>query len=64
MLCPKCRSKSRVTKTFFKFGKTIRYRKCNNKKCGHPFQSTEYVTYGWDDRAILLKIQELVREVK
>ena len=62
MLCPKCESKTSVTKTFFKNEKTIRYRKC--RKCGYSFQSTEMKSEGWEYMNIVKKIKELLREVK
>jgi ribosomal protein L37E len=62
MMCNKCGKKSYVTKTFFKKDFTIRYRQCS--KCGNKFKTKEQISYGWDDRAVLRKVKELVKDVK
>ena len=62
--CPKCDSKSRVLKTIFKRGFTMRFRKCNNKKCGFKFKSKETIDLGWDYKSICKKLKDELREVK
>lgn len=62
-MCPKCRHRSRVLKTFEKIHSVIRYRKCDNKRCNFKFKTTEMVTQGWDYRTIIKKIKEVVEDV-
>lgn len=61
--CPKCNTKSRVTRTIFKRDFTMRYRQCNNKKCGYKFKTMEQIAGDWHYKTIVKKIKDLVREV-
>jgi len=64
MNCPKCGSRSHITKTFDKRDKVIRNRRCNDKECKFKFTTTELISYGWEYRSIVKKVKELVRDVK
>jgi len=63
MLCPKCRGKTSVMRTIIKNDFTIRFRKCNNKKCNHKFKTKEMLTTGWDYKSVVLKIKNLVDDI-
>jgi transcriptional regulator NrdR family protein len=61
MQCPKCGCKStRVTKVFHKKDRTFRYRLCN--KCKEAIKTVEFVTDGFDYKAVVEKIRKLVVE--
>ena len=64
MQCPRCKSKTYVKQTFDKRNKVIRYRKCTNKQCKFSFNTIEMEGYGWAYKAIIMKMKELVKDVK
>jgi len=64
MKCPKCGSKTTVTKIFHKKTRTFRYRKCKNNKCGYKFKSVEMTATDWNYKAIVKKIKTIMDEVE
>jgi ssDNA-binding Zn-finger/Zn-ribbon topoisomerase 1 len=60
--CPKCGRKLKVTRTIRKKDFDIRYRKC--PKCKKTYKTKEMMyDHGWNYKAIIDKIQDLVEDV-
>ena len=65
MNCPQCGySKTSVINSISKESFTKRYRKCNKSSCGHRFTTTERLESDWDYKMIVLKIKQLLNDVK
>jgi transcriptional regulator NrdR family protein len=63
MYCPKCgHHKTSVNNVIVKDDFTKRYRRCN--KCGFKFKTSERSESDWDYKNIVLKIKDMLREVK
>lgn len=63
--CPKCGwSKTRITNTIEKEDFIKRYRICNNSKCRYKFGTTEMMNSDWMYKNIVMKIKNMLKDVK
>jgi len=64
MQCPKCYAKTYVSNSIDKRHFVKRYRVCSNKRCNFRFTTTELIASDWNYRNIVVKMLDLLRDVK